>query len=78
LGVVFFTAHRVGIRSRAGDWLCTSRRVREIFAVQVLPHRFPELLEMDGGLLGNTYALPDEALADVKWLPENQGKAGEG
>ncbi len=44
--------------------------VQEIFAVQVLPHRFPELLEMNSELLGNTYALPDEALANVKWLPE--------
>lgn len=47
--------------------------VQEIFAVQVLPHRFPEMLEMSNDLLGNTYALPDEALAEVKWLPNRQG-----
>ncbi len=44
--------------------------VQEMFAVQVLPHRFPELLEMDSELLGNSYALPDESLPDVAWQPE--------
>lgn len=39
--------------------------VQEIFAVVVLPHRFPEILEPSDDRLANTYALPDEALGDV-------------
>jgi uncharacterized protein (TIGR03032 family) len=40
--------------------------VQEIFAVQVLRGmRFPELLEWNDEHLGNSYVLPDEALADV-------------
>ncbi|MBM4199692.1 MAG: tetratricopeptide repeat protein [Gammaproteobacteria bacterium] len=39
--------------------------VQEVFAVQLLPHRFPALLEMSDPLLRNSYAVPDEALADV-------------
>ncbi len=46
--------------------------VQEIFAVQVLPHSFPEMLEMSSDLLGTTYALPDESLPDVKWLPHRR------
>ncbi len=47
-----------------------SGAVQEIFAVQLLPHCFPEVLEVKSKLLGSTYALPPAALADVKWLPE--------
>ena len=43
--------------------------VQEMFAVQVLPHRFPEILETNSDLLGSSYALPDEALSDVAWQP---------
>jgi len=39
--------------------------VQEIFAVVVLPHRFPDLLEPSDGRLAKTYALPDETLPDV-------------
>jgi hypothetical protein len=40
--------------------------VQEIFAVQLLRGiRFPELLEWSDERLGNSYVLPDEALADV-------------
>ena len=40
--------------------------VQEIFAVQVLHHtRFPEMLEWNDPHIGNSYVLPDEALADV-------------
>jgi len=39
--------------------------VREVFAVQVLPHRFPVLLDIDDPLLRNSYSLPDTALAEV-------------
>ena len=46
--------------------------VQEIFAVQLMPHRFPDILQMDSELLSNTYSLPDEALADVQFLPETE------
>ncbi|MDD5272972.1 MAG: TIGR03032 family protein, partial [Methylovulum sp.] len=39
--------------------------VQEVFSVQVLPHRFPVLLDMDDPLLRNSYSLPDTALAEV-------------
>lgn len=48
--------------------------VQEIFAVQLLPHRFPEILQMDSELLSNTYSLPEEALPDVQFLPEAEPK----
>lgn len=46
--------------------------VAEIFAVQVLQGiGFPELLPSDAPMVGETYVLPDEALADVA-LPTQQ------
>ena len=39
--------------------------VQEIFAVQVLPARFPEMLEWGDERLKHSYVLPDEALAAV-------------
>ena len=40
--------------------------VQEIFAVRVLPNiRFPEIIDWDKKLIGTSYVLPDEALADV-------------
>ncbi|WP_200376765.1 TIGR03032 family protein [Thiocystis violacea] len=39
--------------------------VQEIFAVQLLPHRFPILLEATDALLRTSYSLPDEALGQV-------------
>ena len=40
--------------------------VQEIFAVRVLPQiRFPEIIDGDEKLIGASYVLPDEALADV-------------
>jgi uncharacterized protein (TIGR03032 family) len=39
--------------------------VQEIFAVQVLPSRFPEMLEWNDERLQTSYVIPDEALADV-------------
>ncbi len=51
--------------------------VQEIFAVQLLPYRFPELVESGDDLLANTYALPDEALADVAWLETPEVKEAE-
>jgi uncharacterized protein (TIGR03032 family) len=47
--------------------------VQEIFAVQILRGmRFPELLEWDDQHLGNSYVLPDEALADVVQPTEDE------
>ena len=39
--------------------------VHEIFAVQVLPRLFPDLLEWDDERVATSYVLPDEALAAV-------------
>ena len=39
--------------------------VQEIFAVQILPARFPEMLEWQDKLLMNSYVVPDAALKDV-------------
>ncbi len=39
--------------------------VQEIFAVSVLPARFPEMVEWGDKSLMNSYVVPDEALADV-------------
>ncbi len=40
--------------------------VQEIFAVQVLPGiRFPEVIDWDETLLGSSFVLPDEALAQL-------------
>ena len=43
--------------------------VQEIFAVQVIPFRFPEIVEPDDKLISRTYTIPDEALKDVQ-LPQ--------
>ena len=42
--------------------------VQEIFAVQALPHQFPDLLEPDDDAISSTFVLPDEALPLVKWV----------
>jgi uncharacterized protein (TIGR03032 family) len=39
--------------------------VQEIFAVEVLPARYPELVNEDRDLLAGSFELPDDALADV-------------
>ena len=39
--------------------------VQEIFAVQVLPLRFPELINDQDEVLANSFVLPDAALAEV-------------
>jgi uncharacterized protein (TIGR03032 family) len=39
--------------------------VQEVFAIQILPYRFPILLEFDDPLLRNSYSLPDNALAEL-------------
>ena len=39
--------------------------VQEIFAVQVVPNRFPDLINDSSKTLASSYILPDEALKDV-------------
>lgn len=39
--------------------------VQEIFAVEVLPARYPELVNDDNDLIAGSFELPDEMLADV-------------
>ncbi len=46
-------------------YMVFSGGVQEIFAVQVLPARFPALLELTHPLVRTSYSLPDEALAEV-------------
>jgi uncharacterized protein (TIGR03032 family) len=51
-------------------------QVQEIFAVQVLPGiRFPEIVSDDTDLLGSSFILPDEALAELPLdsTPPTQG-----
>jgi uncharacterized protein (TIGR03032 family) len=43
--------------------------VQEIFAVQVLPFRFPELLPDDHDLVASSYVLPDAAMPEVRPAP---------
>lgn len=40
--------------------------VQEIFAVEVAPVRFPELVGLDNALIQSTFVLPDEALAETQ------------
>jgi uncharacterized protein (TIGR03032 family) len=44
--------------------------VQEIFAVELLPHRFPDILEPNDDLVASAYALPDDALEHVPGLEE--------
>lgn len=46
--------------------------VQEIFAVQVLPARFPDMLEWDDQRLMSSYVVPDAALRDVPNLPTKE------
>jgi uncharacterized protein (TIGR03032 family) len=39
--------------------------VQEVFAVAVLPHRFPELINDDESLLANSFVVPTDSLPDV-------------
>jgi uncharacterized protein (TIGR03032 family) len=43
--------------------------VQEIFAVSVLPYRFPEILEPSNDFLTNSFFLPNEAFKDVVQPP---------
>lgn len=48
--------------------------IQEIFAVEVMPHRFPEILEPSHEFVGSTYALPDESLKNVGKPADNPNK----
>jgi uncharacterized protein (TIGR03032 family) len=39
--------------------------VQEIFAVQVLPFRFPDVINDNNALIADSFIIPDEALGDV-------------
>ena len=39
--------------------------VQEVFAVAVLPRRFPELINDDATLLSNSFVVPTESMPDV-------------
>ncbi|MCP4165654.1 MAG: TIGR03032 family protein, partial [Chloroflexi bacterium] len=39
--------------------------VQEIFAVQIVPARFPDMLEFNDEIINTSYVLPDEAMKDV-------------
>ena len=39
--------------------------VQEIFAVEIAPHRFPELINEEKDLLDGSFELPDDVLAGV-------------
>jgi hypothetical protein len=53
-----FTARIVGL-------LRFEDAVQEVFAVAVLARRFPELINDDEKLLGNSFVVPTESLPDV-------------
>lgn len=50
---------------RAAAFLRFEEGVQEIFAVEALPARFPEMLEWQDPLLMRSYVIPDAALLDV-------------
>jgi len=45
-------------------FLVFSSAVQEIFSVQVLPQKYPALLDLDDPLLDTSYSIPDEAVKD--------------
>jgi uncharacterized protein (TIGR03032 family) len=46
-------------------WLAFESGVQEIFAVQVLPWKFPALLDLSDPFVRSSYSLPDQALKKV-------------
>ena len=46
-------------------FLVFTGNVQEVFEVQVLPHRFPALLDMQSPLVTTSYELPDEVLNNL-------------
>lgn len=50
---------------RQVGWVHFQDAVQEVFAVEAVPHRYPDLLEASDPLVASTYSLPDEALKHV-------------
>jgi hypothetical protein len=48
--------------------------VQEIFAVQILPARFPEMLEWQDPLLMHSYVVPEAALNEVPPVAEKDNR----
>ncbi|MEZ4770585.1 MAG: TIGR03032 family protein [Caldilineales bacterium] len=48
--------------------------VQEIFAVQIVPARFPEMLESGDEILNHSYVLPDAAMKDVPAVLKEEGQ----
>ena len=60
---------------RSGEEVAFARfedQVQEVFAVTVLPHRFPEMVLLQDDLVSTTYSLSDESLQDVAWVDPPQ------
>jgi uncharacterized protein (TIGR03032 family) len=56
---------------RSGQEVAFARfedKVQEVFAVTVLPHRFPEMILLQDDLVSTTYSLSEESLCDVDWV----------
>ena len=56
---------------RSGQEVAFARfedQVQEVFAVTVLPHRFPEIILLQDDLVSTTYSLSEESLRDVAWV----------
>jgi uncharacterized protein (TIGR03032 family) len=51
--------------ARVVAWVHFLDAVQEVFAVEVVPYKFPDLLEPSDPLVASTYSLPDEALRHV-------------
>jgi uncharacterized protein (TIGR03032 family) len=58
-------------------YMVFSGGVQEIFSVQILPERFPTLLELGHPLLHSSYSLPEAALTEVKQPDQVQVKMGQ-
>lgn len=54
---------------RQVGWVHFQDAVQEVFAVEVVPHHYPDLLEAADPLVASTYSLPDEALRYVNRTP---------
>ena len=44
--------------------------IQEVFAVQILPHAWPEMLEFSDPLTSSSYVLPDEMLREVRFASQ--------
>src|SRR5262249_53783345 len=56
-------------------WVKFAEGVQELFAVQVLPRRWPDLIHDDAELLAGSFVLPDDACAEARRALD-QGRNG--